>query len=263
MGLHQLFFISGDFLEKFGAILLIIFAILKHCAELNEHAGVRCKCKSGYELIGEECVRLNFPELVTPTPPFVVQEVETSLGKLRLVSGEGECQDDMSGRIEIFFNDVTAPSVTHSAWVADRFVELRSTEWLTLDNWGFSMIQSRSICRTLYGKGAATKKRYSNSDCGTSESRYARIVCNDETNDFPKGCNMYGPYRGCTAEGCELEYPDGATRPFPTNDIDTLKHSAVSCECRKGFEFASDGDLRDGSQISLRDIPSRKSPPPL
>ena len=91
---------------------MTVFFDFETLCDINQHAAVSCICRDGFSLneTSMVCQRWDFPEFTTPTPSGIVKTVETEVGenggKLRLVN-EGICQDPMSGRVEIFLNDIS------------------------------------------------------------------------------------------------------------------------------------------------------------
>ena len=185
--------------------------------QIDQHGAVQCKCIDGFELNINNtlCVRTIYPP--TATPIGVSHEVNTTFGKLRLVSQEGPmCVDNMSGRIElqvdnvfdrpewinIFQSNVTSEMVN--------ITEPRENQWFTLRDAGFDINAANYTCRTMFGPLAEVVSVVHGSQCGKSESRVWGFDCplnatvDVQGQNFPQGCYPNGPYAGCTDPGCEF-----------------------------------------------------------
>lgn len=201
---------------------------------------MECGCIDGYELNLEktECVRTIYTP--TATPVGAGHEVDTPLGKLRLVNGEGgitelrtfegACLNELSGRVELFLNDAQ----NKPEWVG--ISEPRENQWFTIED--FDENAGEYICRTIFGQYSDLDFLIPNSQCGTSESRVWKFNCNEDSfesfdRSYPDGCSASGPYAGCSTPGCEFEAPFG----FPDTVLQIDQHSAVQCRCIDGFEL--------------------------
>ena len=222
--------------------------------EFFNHAAIQCRCRDGFalnETIGD-CYRIDMTsQFITPTPQGVVKTVNTTLGRLRLVN-EGVCEGPMSGRVEVRVNDIYSIS---SVW--NNFVEPRPDEWFTIEETAFiprgcnyndcmddgsQQYESQNVCKTMFSNGARINETHFGTQCGGSESRVLGFVCHHTTErdygfNYPDGCTLEGPYRGCTEVGCELDENEGVEKPNFWNVPDNKQHMALSCRCRDGFAF--------------------------
>jgi hypothetical protein len=135
--------------------------------ESKQHVAISCECMSGYYYhpVSEDCREIMY--YPTNTPPLAGHEVENEVtgDKLRLVRGEGVCQNEMSGRVEVFFENVGLKAEYAGV------IQVRENDWFTISDYDFDAIAADNVCKTMFGMGAIVDTIHLNSQCGRAETR--------------------------------------------------------------------------------------------
>ena len=174
----------------------------------SEHAALNCACAVGFNFEFDVnfdqfmCVRID----VVPTvePIVILREVETSAGKLRLISGGGLCDgggltDLMAGRVEFKpLSDYDLTSYFDRLGIDLNIQEVQQDMWFSIQD--FDDNSGDHVCRTFYGQFSQKENVLRSTSCESSEARVFRFICDSETNSENEFHYSRGALNGGSAE---------------------------------------------------------------